>query len=97
MPCSLAANFPNDVIEGLPKEFETGIYYGWAQVGDSTVHKMVMSVGWNPYYQNEKKSMVRRDTCFNLISLNLFEKMEKKVLREQTYELQVIKFRAVYI
>lgn len=51
------ANFPDDVVESLPKEFETGIYYGWAKVGEGDIHKMVMSVGWNPYYKNEKKSM----------------------------------------
>ena len=54
-----SANFPEDVIEALPKEFETGIYYGWAKVSNhGDVNKMVMSVGWNPYYKNEKKSMV---------------------------------------
>ena len=52
------ANFPESVVESLPADLPTGIYYGWAQVDDGDVHKMVMSVGWNPYYNNEKKSMV---------------------------------------
>lgn len=43
----------------LPKNLETGIYYGWASVDNDAVHKMVISVGWNPYYKNEHKSMVR--------------------------------------
>eukprot|EP00938_MAST-03A_sp_MAST-3A-sp1_P005496 g5496.t1 len=35
---------------------ETGIYAGWAQVDGKDVHKMVMSVGWNPFYKNTKKT-----------------------------------------
>ena len=55
----LSANFPAEVVEGLPTETQTGIYFGWAKVDHGPVHKMVMSIGWNPYYKNEKKSMVR--------------------------------------
>ncbi|XP_054751997.1 riboflavin kinase-like [Lytechinus pictus] len=51
------ANFPEDVVEKLPAALTTGVYYGWACVDDGEVHKMVMSIGWNPYYKNEKKSM----------------------------------------
>uniref|UniRef100_H2Y3J4 Riboflavin kinase n=1 Tax=Ciona intestinalis TaxID=7719 RepID=H2Y3J4_CIOIN len=51
------ANFPDSVVENLPCDLPTGIYYGWAQVNSGEVHKMVLSVGWNPYYKNEKKSM----------------------------------------
>lgn len=36
---------------------DTGIYYGWASIGSSdTRYPMVMSLGWNPYYKNEKRS-----------------------------------------
>ena len=36
----------------------TGIYCGWASVGTSPqVYQMVMSVGWNPFYKNEKKTV----------------------------------------
>ena len=34
------------------------MYYGWARVEQGPVYKMVMSVGWNPQFQNEKRSMV---------------------------------------
>ncbi|KAG7223419.1 hypothetical protein INR49_015522 [Caranx melampygus] len=51
------ANFPDSVVENLPTDISTGIYYGWACVGNGDVHKMVMSIGWNPYYKNTKKSM----------------------------------------
>ncbi len=56
---AFAANFPEEVVESLPADLNTGIYYGWAKVDDEPVRKMVVSVGWNPYYKNEKKSMVR--------------------------------------
>lgn len=50
------ANFPEDVVDNLPSDICTGIYYGWGCVGDGDVHKMVMSIGWNPFYKNTKKS-----------------------------------------
>ncbi|XP_078252374.1 riboflavin kinase [Rhinoraja longicauda] len=51
------ANFPDTVVDNLPGDITTGIYYGWASVSHGDVHKMVMSIGWNPYYKNTKKSM----------------------------------------
>nr|XP_033708138.1 riboflavin kinase-like [Tursiops truncatus] len=54
------ANFPKQVIDNLPADVSTGIYHGWVSVGSGDVHKMVMSIGWNPYYKNTKKSMETR-------------------------------------
>nr|CAD7573776.1 unnamed protein product [Timema californicum] len=51
------ANFDDQVVSLLPPGFQTGVYYGWAQVDDGPVYKMVMSIGWNPFYKNIKKSM----------------------------------------
>jgi riboflavin kinase len=51
------ANFADDVTDGLPGDFECGIYYGWATVDNGPVNKMVMSVGFNPFYGNSKKTM----------------------------------------
>ncbi|KAB5567763.1 hypothetical protein PHYPO_G00236600 [Pangasianodon hypophthalmus] len=51
------ANFPESVVDSLPADISTGIYYGWARVDNGDIHKMVMSIGWNPYYKNVKKSM----------------------------------------
>lgn len=51
------ANFEPHIVKELPPEIETGIYFGWAQVDHGPVHKMVMSVGWNPYFKNVEKSM----------------------------------------
>ncbi|CAB4396893.1 riboflavin kinase [Rhizophagus irregularis] len=51
------ANLPEEATEALCKDIETGIYFGWSQVGnDPIVYPMVMSLGWNPYYKNEKRS-----------------------------------------
>ncbi|CAG8463550.1 10140_t:CDS:2 [Acaulospora colombiana] len=51
------ANLSEAAVEALCKDTNTGIYFGWAQVsGDQVVYPMVMSLGWNPYYKNEKKS-----------------------------------------
>lgn len=55
---SFSANFPEEVVEGLPPEIDRGIYYGWAKVDNGETHKMVLSIGWNPYYNNDRKSMV---------------------------------------
>ena len=52
------ANFPEDVVKSLPSELESGVYFGWASVNQGPVYKMVMSIGWNPQFQNEKRSMV---------------------------------------
>ncbi|XP_068250971.1 riboflavin kinase isoform X2 [Palaemon carinicauda] len=51
------ANFPENVVDNLPEEITTGIYYGWAKVDSGPTLKMVLSIGWNPYYNNKKKSM----------------------------------------
>lgn len=51
------ANFPQQVIDELPQELVGGIYFGFAQVDQGPVHDMVMSIGWNPFYNNEKRAM----------------------------------------
>ncbi|XP_073834781.1 riboflavin kinase isoform X2 [Musca autumnalis] len=51
------ANFPLDVVKSLPEAINPGVYYGWANVDDGPVYKMVMSIGWNPFYDNKEKSM----------------------------------------
>ncbi|XP_039282094.1 riboflavin kinase [Nilaparvata lugens] len=51
------ANYPDEIVEKLPSELNSGIYFGWAQVDCSPVYCMVTSIGWNPYYKNTKKSV----------------------------------------
>ncbi|XP_050510076.1 riboflavin kinase-like isoform X2 [Diabrotica virgifera virgifera] len=51
------ANLPLEVVKNLPEKIETGVYCGFASVEGGQVHKMVMSVGWNPFYNNETKTV----------------------------------------
>ncbi|XP_013916573.1 PREDICTED: riboflavin kinase [Thamnophis sirtalis] len=51
------ANFSEEVVDSFPSDISTGIYYGWGCVGTGDVHKVVLSIGWNPYYKNVKKSV----------------------------------------
>ncbi|KAM8982875.1 riboflavin kinase-like isoform 2-T2 [Ara ararauna] len=51
------ANFSEQVVESFPSDISTGVYYGWACVGNGDVHKMVLSIGWNPFYKNIKRSV----------------------------------------
>ncbi|KAB7505449.1 Riboflavin kinase [Armadillidium nasatum] len=51
------ANLSEEVIDLLPKDVNPGIYYGLASVNKGPTYKMVLSVGWNPFYHNEKKSL----------------------------------------
>ena len=46
------------VVQGALAEAVTGIYAGFASIGSSPiVYKMCMSIGWNPFYQNERKTI----------------------------------------
>uniref|UniRef100_A0A1L8EI26 riboflavin kinase n=1 Tax=Haematobia irritans TaxID=7368 RepID=A0A1L8EI26_HAEIR len=51
------ANYPLEVVKSLPDAIQPGVYYGWANVDNGPVYKMVMSIGWNPFYDNKEKSM----------------------------------------
>jgi len=51
------ANFDENVIDGLPDQLIGGIYWGFAQVQNGPVYGMVMSIGWNPFYNNTKRAM----------------------------------------
>lgn len=61
-----SANFSEETVETFPSDIPTGIYYGWASVANGDVHKMVLSIGWNPYYKNVKKSVVRTSVLTSL-------------------------------
>uniref|UniRef100_F6VBU7 Riboflavin kinase n=1 Tax=Monodelphis domestica TaxID=13616 RepID=F6VBU7_MONDO len=52
------ANFPEQVVDNLPNDLSPGIYYGWASVGNGSVQKMVLSIGWIPYCRYRKKKSV---------------------------------------
>jgi len=52
------ANFDESVVRELPATLQTGIYFGWAQLNHSSpVYQMVASIGFNPYFGNQTKSV----------------------------------------
>lgn len=70
---SSAANLPDDSLGPITSVAKTGIYFGYARVhtqhegseavgtftpADLVALPMVMSLGWNPYYKNEKLTAV---------------------------------------
>jgi riboflavin kinase len=66
------ANLPDESLPAMSNLVETGVYFGYAQVApskeggppdvltgdDVTVLPMVMSLGWNPFYKNERMTAV---------------------------------------
>lgn len=50
------ANLNMDELASLGDSLETGIYYGHAELRGAT-YIAVVSIGWNPYYKNEKKTI----------------------------------------
>ncbi|OCH93550.1 riboflavin kinase [Obba rivulosa] len=60
------ANLPDESISPMSSVTQPGVYYGYAQVSrekdgkavlpeeDGQVFPMVMSLGWNPFYKNQK-------------------------------------------
>eukprot|EP00201_Polytomella_parva_P010840 CAMPEP_0175072126 /NCGR_PEP_ID=MMETSP0052_2-20121109/19702_1 /TAXON_ID=51329 ORGANISM="Polytomella parva, Strain SAG 63-3" /NCGR_SAMPLE_ID=MMETSP0052_2 /ASSEMBLY_ACC=CAM_ASM_000194 /LENGTH=172 /DNA_ID=CAMNT_0016339527 /DNA_START=1 /DNA_END=519 /DNA_ORIENTATION=- len=51
------ANVDSDALGQCLDEAVSGIYCGWASIGSSDeVYKMVMSIGWNPFYGNKQKT-----------------------------------------
>lgn len=70
------ANLPDEATEAMTVVAKTGVYYGYAQVippaermgefekGELAVLPMVMSLGWNPFYDNKKMTAVsQRSIC----------------------------------
>ena len=44
-------------VGNLPKNLATGIYFGFARISDGPIYQSVVSVGMNPFYKNERKSV----------------------------------------
>ena len=65
------ANLPDESITPMASICKPGVYFGYAQVyglseQEGKVHPMVMSLGWNPFYKNERLTAVCRDTSLLL-------------------------------
>lgn len=69
---------------------ETGVYFGWASVDSGDVHKAVLSIGWNPFYENKEKSMVCACYCFqNTFSLSVINQMSSNILEFASYQQNI--------
>lgn len=51
------ANIEDAVVEALPSELPCGVFYGLARIEGDQVVNMVASLGWNPHFHNEKKTL----------------------------------------
>ncbi|GAV58850.1 Flavokinase domain-containing protein/HAD_2 domain-containing protein [Cephalotus follicularis] len=51
------ANLSTEGYTALLSEHPSGVYFGWAGLPTRGVFKMVMSIGWNPYFNNTEKTV----------------------------------------
>ncbi|KAM0822867.1 hypothetical protein ACQ4PT_071236 [Festuca glaucescens] len=51
------ANLPADKFSDILSEHTSGVYFGWAGLRKGGIYKMVMSIGWNPYFHNSEKTI----------------------------------------
>ncbi|CAI5734078.1 unnamed protein product [Hyaloperonospora brassicae] len=51
------ANLSREDLGDLLDQLPTGIYCGWATVDGKGPYKAVASIGWNPYFKNEEKTV----------------------------------------
>ncbi|GKV08957.1 hypothetical protein SLEP1_g20526 [Rubroshorea leprosula] len=51
------ANLSMQGHSSLLSEHPSGVYFGWAGLSTRGVYKMVMSIGWNPYFNNAEKTI----------------------------------------
>lgn len=78
------ANLPDEATEAMTVVAKTGVYYGYAQVippaermgefekGELAVLPMVMSLGWNPFYDNKKMTAVsQRSICVRQVCITI--------------------------
>lgn len=51
------ANLSADDLSSTLAQQACGVYLGWAGLSMHGIYKMVMSIGWNPYFENTKKTI----------------------------------------
>lgn len=51
------ANLSTKDYSDLLAEHPAGVYFGWAGLSGRGIFKMVMSIGWNPYFNNKEKTI----------------------------------------
>ncbi|GFQ01814.1 bifunctional riboflavin kinase/fmn phosphatase [Phtheirospermum japonicum] len=51
------ANLSAEGFSDALSEHPSGVYFGWAGLANRGIYKMVMSIGWNPYFNNSEKTI----------------------------------------
>lgn len=51
------ANLAAENFSAELSEHTSGVYFGWAGLPTRGIYKMVMSIGWNPYFDNTEKTI----------------------------------------
>ncbi|GKV30920.1 hypothetical protein SLEP1_g39687 [Rubroshorea leprosula] len=51
------ANLSTQGHSSVLSEHPSGVYFGWAGLSRRGVYKMVMSIGWNPFFNNAEKTI----------------------------------------
>ncbi|KAJ6938083.1 hypothetical protein NC651_004699 [Populus alba x Populus x berolinensis] len=51
------SNLSTKGYSALLSEHPSGVYFGWAGLSSQGLYKMVMSIGWNPYFNNTEKTI----------------------------------------
>ncbi|XP_044495467.1 bifunctional riboflavin kinase/FMN phosphatase-like [Mangifera indica] len=51
------ANLSAEGYSDVLSEHPSGVYFGWAGLSNRGIYKMVMSIGWNPYFNNTEKTI----------------------------------------
>lgn len=54
----LVANLSAENFSDVLSDHTSGVYFGWASLLTRGIYKMVMSIGWNPYFDNTEKTIV---------------------------------------
>ncbi|KAL4190650.1 hypothetical protein AMTRI_Chr07g76770 [Amborella trichopoda] len=51
------ANLSPESFSSILSQVACGVYFGWAGLSTRGIYKMVMSIGWNPYFDNSEKTI----------------------------------------
>ncbi|KAJ4982076.1 hypothetical protein NE237_032913 [Protea cynaroides] len=51
------ANLSTQGYSSILTEYPSGVFFGWAGLSTRGIFKMVMSIGWNPYFNNTQKTI----------------------------------------
>lgn len=93
------ANLEESIVTEIPDSTKNGIYFGWAKLSNTPVYKMVMSIGWNPYFKNIKRSVVRKSFSLSsnlLQEVHILHRFEENFYGDTIEVIAVKYFRPEY-